>query len=475
MTPLIMLIGAGVLALVVAVFIYWILNLRVVVPANEVHTLQRSKTQTSYGKDQSGGNTYYNWPSWIPILGLTRNTLPVSVFDLSLHGYEAYDKERVPFVVDVTAFFRINDSNVAAQRVANFAELKEQLTSVVQGSVRTILASHEIDQIMVDRATFGNQFTVEVADQLKNWGVEPVKNIELMDIRDAKESKVINNIMAKRTSAIERDSRIAVADNTQQAKTKEIAAAQTVAVRDQEAQQAIGERTAEKDKAVGIAKESSTQEVLTAQKETTTRQMAVREVEVTRSAEIERVAAVVKANEIKDVAIVRAEGEKQQAVITAEADKQKTVLVAEGDMEAQKRNAEGVLAEGMAKAETEKALQLAPVQAQITLAKEIGENQGYQKYLIDLRNVEKDERVGVEQAKALTGADIKVITNSGTPSEGINNVMDLFSSKGGTATAAALEGFIQSETGAALIAKVLGTKPEVAAKTVAKTKATPAA
>ncbi|WEM34235.1 SPFH domain-containing protein [Xanthomonas phage X1] len=441
------LIGAGIAALVAVAAIFWVLNLRVVVPANEVHTLQRSKSQTSYGKDQDGGNTYYNWPSWIPLLGLTRIILPVSVFDLSLSAYEAYDKERVPFVVDVTSFFRIADSNVAAQRVSSFDELKEQLTSVVQGAVRTILASHEIDTIMVDRATFGDQFTKEVGEQLKNWGVEPVKNIELMDIRDAKGSSVIANIMAKRTSAIERDSRVAVAENTQQAKTAEIAAAQTVQLRDQEAQQAIGQRTAEKEKAVGIAKESSQQEVLTAQRETTVRQMEVKEVEATRSSEIQRKVAVVKANEVKDVAIVQAEGERQQEVINAEAQKQRTTLVAEGNLAAQKLNAEGIQAEGTAKAEAEKAMQLAPVQAQITLAKEIGENQGYQKYLIDLRQVEASEKIGVEGAKALQGAEIKVISNAGNPNEGVTNVLDMFGPKGGTKIAGMLEGLAQSDVG----------------------------
>lgn len=452
------LIGAAVAALLVAVIVFWVLNLRVVVPANEVHTLQRSKSQVSYGKDQDGGNTYYNWPTWIPILGLTRVILPVSVFDINLHGFDSYDKERVPFVIDVTAFFRINHSDIAAQRVSSFEELREQLTSVLQGTTRTILASYEIDQIMVDRATFGDRFTQEVADQLKNWGVEPVKQIELMDIRDAKESKVIYNIMAKRTSAIERDSRIAVADNTQQAKTKEIAAAQTVQLRDQEAQQAIGERTAEKEKAVGIAKESSQQEVLTAQRETTVRQMAVREVEATRASEIQRQVAVVKANEVKDVAIVQAEGERQQEVINAEAQKARTTLVAEGNLSAQKLSAEGIQAEGTARAEAEKAMQLAPVQAQITLAKEIGENAGYQKYLIDLRNVEASEKIGVEGAKALQGAEIKVISNAGNPNEGVNNVLDMFGSKGGTKIAGLLEGLAQSDVGKQVLEKLTSTK-----------------
>jgi flotillin len=453
--PIIMLAGLGIAALLIAVSLFWILNLRVVVPANEVHTLQRSKIQTSYGKDQEGGNTYYNWPTWIPVLGLTRILLPVSVFDLSLHSYDAYDKERVPFKIDATAFFRINNSNIAAQRVSSFAELKEQLTAVVQGAVRTILASHEIDQIMTERSTFGNQFTEEVAEQLKNWGVEPVKNIELMDIRDSENSKVIANIMAKRTSTIEKDSRVAVAENTRLAKTAEIESAREIQMRDQEAQMQIGQKTAEKEQAVGIAKEKSQQAQLEQQKETTTRTMAVREIEVTRNAEIDRKSAVVKANEIKDVSIVQAEGEQRKAIINAEAEKQKTTLVAEGQLEAQKRNAEGVEAEGLARAAAEKALQLAPVEAQIVLAKEIGGNAGYQKYLIDLRNVEKDEKVGIEQSKALQKADIKVITNAGTPAAGIGSVMDLFSANGGTAMAGMVEGFVQSDAGKAIVEKFL--------------------
>ena len=62
-----------------------------------------------------------------------------------------------------------------------------------------------VDQIMLDRSRFGEAFTKEVQPQLGGWGVEAIKNIELMDIRDTKDSDVIHNIMAKRTSGIERD------------------------------------------------------------------------------------------------------------------------------------------------------------------------------------------------------------------------------------------------------------------------------
>jgi len=162
----------------------------------------------------------------------------------------------------------------------------------------------------------------------------------------------------------------------------------------------------------------------------------------------------VKAAEIaKDVNIVKAEEQKQTDVIGAEGQKQKIVLIAEGNLEAQKREAEAVLVNGQAKAESEKLLQLAPVEAQIVLAKEIGENQSYQQYLITIRQVEANQAIGVEQARALDKADIKVIANSGTVTGGISSLGDLFSSQGGQNIGAALEGLAQSPAGAALIEK----------------------
>ena len=180
----------------------WVITLRRVVSTNEVHIVQGSKNTVSYGKDQESGNTYYAWPAWIPIIGISTIRLPVSVFSLRLRDYEAYDNGRLPFVLDLEAFFRIENSNVAAQRVANFSELNNQLTSILQGAARTILASKSIEEIMQGRSEFGVAFTEEVNEQLKAWGVTTVKNIELMDIRDSRDSQVIQNIMEKKKSEI---------------------------------------------------------------------------------------------------------------------------------------------------------------------------------------------------------------------------------------------------------------------------------
>jgi len=147
-------IGLGVTA-VIALTVVIALFLRRVVPTNEVHIVQSTKHTRSYGKDTPNGNTYYEWPFWIPVFGVTKIVMPVSVFDIQLNAYEAYDVGRVPFVVDIVAFFRIADSNVAAQRVESFRELESQLLSIVQGAVRTILASHDIDKIMLERSIYG--------------------------------------------------------------------------------------------------------------------------------------------------------------------------------------------------------------------------------------------------------------------------------------------------------------------------------
>jgi len=415
----------------IVILVITALFLRRVVPTNEVHIVQSTRHTRSYGKDTNNGNTYYEWPSWIPVFGITKIVMPVSVFDLHLTAYEAYDVGRVPFVVDIVAFFRINDSNMAAQRVESFRELEMQLLAIVQGAVRTILASHDIDRIMLERSIYGEQFTEAVKDQLTSWGVVPVKNIELMDIRDAEGNHVVHNIMEKKKSLIEMESRTEVAENIKNAEVAEIDARRERDIRNEQALQAVGEREAEKIKVVGIANENAQQEIKEQQRITKEKEMAV-----------------IKVNDVK-----RAEITKEMNVVKADEDKQTTILRAEGDLEATKKEAEGIKVEGEARADAERAMQLAPVEAQIALAHEIGENQGYQTYLLGVEGIDANKIVGIEQAEALKVSDIKIIANTGEPVQGMSNVMDLFSSKGGTELAAMLEGLSQTENGQALLKK----------------------
>lgn len=425
-----------IIAALLAVVIIVALVLRRVVPTNEVHIIQTAKATHSYGKDTKKGNVYYEWPSWFPIIGLTKIVLPVSVFDIELESYEAYDLGRLPFEVDVVAFFRVIDSNLAAERVPSFEALREQLHFILRGAVRTILASHDIDQIMVDRSTFGEAFTKEVQSQLANWGVDTVKSIELMDIRDSQNNQVIHNIMQKKKSMIEKESRVEVAQNNRDAEISETNAKRDSDLQKTAAGELLGIRQAEQAQNIGIAKEKSNQSIQEQQKITREREMEVARVADVKRAEINRSVAVTKADE----------------------EKQATVLAAEARLTQQELEAKGIQAQGIAKAEAEKAINLAPVEAQIVLAKEIGENANYQKYLIDLRTVEASEKIGVEQAKALVEADVKIIANAGNPSDGVASVGKLFTSSGGMNVAGALAGLAATDEGKALLDKFTGGK-----------------
>ena len=457
------LVVGGVLLLVIILAALY----RVVVKPNEVHVVQNHNSTVMYGKtpepvlDANGdaieqethivSNSYYAWPTWWPRIGVTVRVLSLAIFDQKLTDYEAYDIGKVPFMVDVVAFFRIFDPSIAAKRTTDLHELRCQLESILQGATRNILAKNEIEEIMQERNTYGELFTKETEDQLRAWGVSNVKNIELMDIRDGKDSRVVTDIMAKKESLIDRESRVVRAENRKKAETAEIEAGQVIAVRAQEAEQLVGERTAEKEKQVGIANEQAQQEIKTQAKETATRDMAVQQVEHVRAAEINREVQVVAADQDKQTFVIRADGEKQQKIITAEAEKAETVLVAEGNLVEQLKNAEGILAVGTSEAEAKRLAEMATVSPQIVLATEIGENEGYQKYLIDIRGVEKDEVVGTEQAKALQEAGIKVIANTGNVTSGVSSVMDLFTSKGGTELAAMAEALSQTDAGEAVM------------------------
>lgn len=441
---MVFIIGAA-LAAFIGILLITALFLRTVVSTNDVHIIQSGKSTVSYGKGQTAGNVYYAWPSWMPKIGIKVIRLPMSIFDVPLEGYAAYDKGRVPFIIDVMAFFRISDSNMAAQRVHAFDELQEQLESILQGCCRTILASSEIEEILEGRGKFGEMFTMEVDENLREWGVQSVKMIELMDIRDAEGSKVIHNIMAKKKSFIEMQSRTAVAENLRQAQNAETEAQRDVDVQRQAAAQQVGIRTAEKEREVGIANEQASQQIKEQARITAEKDMAVKQVNDTKAAEIARAVEVVNADKDAKALALRAEGQKVQ-----------TILIAEGKLEEAKRNAEGIRVEGEAKGSAEQAMLIAPVNTQITLAREIGQNSAYQQYLIAIETVNKDKEVGMAQAGALKAAEIKVIVNSGHVTSGVENILDVFTSKGGSNIGAMLEGLKNTPTGAAIVEALTG-------------------
>ena len=497
------------MAVGVILFVRWILSMRRVVKPSEVHIVMRTKKTDVYGDEDlikggstdtdkafsGSGNTYYEVPSWVPVWGVEVRVLQSVNFPVNLVDYKAYDQDKVPFMVDVTAFFRIADFRKAAARIVDDKSLREHLAKVVQGAVRSILAKDKLESIMVNRATYGQQFTDAVTENLKEWGIAPVQTIELMDVRDEPGEEVIDNIMKRRKSGIEKESRIEVAKNNQDAREAEIRAEQEVALKEQAKLQIVGERTAEQEKKVGIAKEQSQQEIQEQARITTEKRMEVLRVETVQKAEISKQETVINTQADQqrqdieaETAVKVAEKTKQaetiaaeQRVVVAEQGRKAAEFDAEAKLVQQQKEADGRVAlakadaesielqgkaEGEkiratkgAEAETEAELNKAAVSGKIMLAEKIGQNEGYQKYLITVRQVEAQETIGKAQAealgKALEKAGIKIVSMPGGGDGGLGSILDLFGPKGGQRINGLLETLEGTELGSKLLGKIL--------------------
>lgn len=474
---------AGIVVLA-ALLIFYILGLRRIVPTNEVHIVQRNQQTLSYGKDTMNGNVYYQIPAWIPKYGVVVSKLPSTIIDVTLDRYEAYDKDRLPFVVDIKAFFRISDFATAASRVFTVAELKDQLTSIVQGAARSILAKEYLEDIMSKRSEYGEEFTKEVSSQLKEWGVVAVKNIELMDIKDSHDEEVIANIMMKKKSAIEMERRTEVAKNLKLAQESEILAKQEIELKQQDANRVVGLRQAQVQQEVGIANEQQLQQVQAQAKITAEKEMEVKQVREVRAAEISKQAATVKAEEErsvievnaqavvtkadadKKVAVLNAEAHKEQQILQAEANKQqielqatadktRVELKADADLKAAKNAAQGIDAKGKAEANARELMEKAQVAGQIELSAKIGENKEYQDFVVRQRQVEAMEAIGVEQAKNLANAQIKIFANAGSVADGVSSAGKVLNPKTGLDLSSMLESFASTPVGEKITEKLL--------------------
>ena len=203
-----------------------------------------------------------------------------------------------------------------------------------------------------------------------------------------------------------------------------------------------------------MANEKAKQEVQAQVKLTTEKEMEVEKVRAVQTAEIEKQANIVTAQGQKQVvsinveaSIAKAEGDKQVVILNAEANKTQLERKAEADLTIAQNGAKGIQATGEAKAMAEKLAQSASVQAQIDLAKEIGENEGYQNFLLKQKEIEANAQIGIEQAKNLSGADIKIFANSGSVTDGVNQARGIFNAKNSFDVASALEAFISTPIG----------------------------
>jgi len=439
------------------IVLYIMTQLRKVVPTNEAHVVQTAKKSISYWKNVDwwkNGNVYYAWPSWLPGFWVSVQKLPLSIFDLQLNDYKAYDSWKVPFQVDITAFFVIKDPEIAAQKVETITELKNQLNETLKWVVRKVLASKDIVDIMESRTEIKDEFYNQVFDAVKSWWIM-LQNVEFMDIRDADGSQVVTNIMMKKRSQIEAESQIEVAENQKNAiiekenKEAEARAAAAAAKSradiiasdsEREAQLKVIEnekltqnQEIEKERILAVQKEEAKQKLYEAEKLTKQKELAVKQVEEEKNAEIAKSIELIKADEQKQKMIIDAQAEKEKTELEATADKIKVELEAD----AQKKKIESI---GIAKAKELDYIGTAEAKNKSQMAEALN---SFSKEALDFMKKQLDvklsEIVDLEKAKALSKADVKVISTGANGWEWVKSFMDLFSANWWTNIGAMVE------------------------------------
>ena len=436
------------------IVLYVITQLRKVVPTNEAHVVQKGSSSIAFGKGFKWGNVYLNWAPWVPVVWISVQKLPLSIFDLQLNDYKAYDSGKVPFQVDITAFFIISEPETAAQKVESISELRNQLNETLKWVVRKVLASKDIVDIMESRSEIKDEFYNQVFGAVKSWGIK-LQNVEFMDIRDADGSQVVTNIMMKKRSQIEAESQIEVAENQKNAiieKENKDAEARSAAAAaksradiissdaQREAELKVIEnekltqnKEIEKERVLAVQKEEAKQKLYEAEKLTKEKELEVKKVEEEKNAEIAKSIELIKADEQKQKIIIDAQADKEKVELAATADKIKVEL----DAEAQKKKIESI---GIARAKELDYIGTAEAKNKTQMAEALNtftqESIDFMKKELD---VKLSEVVDLEKAKALWKADIKVISTWKNWWEWVKSFMDLFSANGGSNIGAMVE------------------------------------
>ena len=415
-------IGVGILLLII--FFFLLSKWYIIVPPSEAHLVvtprKRMVCASHEGLRRNGGkSTYFRIPERLPFIGRSIRELDITIHELIINNQETYEKDQARYLVDSSTKYRITDVEEAAESFGTEDELKSQLREVIQAAVRAVTVKYSVTDVRANKKRMSEEIENEIADDLKHWGLKLI-SFQLVNFKDTPESKVISDISRRREVQINSDTRIDNANRKKEARVKEA-----------ESDEAAQDREIQRDEAVAKRKQGMKIQVAKEEQQAAEEEMKVKKIREVRQKEIEKEQSIIQSEAEREQRKISAMAEKESREIEAEGYKKKAVLEGEGN--AAKRIQE---AEAEAKAIEQKGLAEAKVKEE--LAKALAK---YDKDAILAMTAEqivaKDEAIGIEFAKAMQQAEIKLI-NAGE----IDNMMDVFTTaKGGARLGAMFDSF----------------------------------
>lgn len=260
----------------------------------------------------------------------------------------------------------------AAQRFLTQQDEIESFTQeTLAGSLRSIVGSLSVEQIIRDRAAFAQRVADESEASLTGQGLV-IDTFQIQDITD--DGTYLSDLGRPEAAKVQQFAAVAEAAARQEAEQARIDAQQQIAVRERELMLKQAEIRAETDAANAqaaaagpLAQADRDQAILAEQEKVAVRQAALKEreldTEVRKPADAARYQIETEAEARKNAEIFEAEARKAAAIAAAEADAEKARLVGVGEKSRRTALAEAEAIEGARRGEAEKARRVAEADA----------------------------------------------------------------------------------------------------------------
>jgi flotillin len=260
----------------------------------------------------------------------------------------------------------------AAQRfLSQQSEIETFTQETLAGSLRSIVGSLTVEQIIRDRAAFAQRVADESESSLTGQGLV-LDTFQIQDITD--EGSYLSDLGRPEAARIGQHAAIAEAEARRAAEQARLAAEQEIAVAERELALKQSEILAETDAAAAqaaasgpLARAERDQAILAEQEKVAVRQAALKErqldTEVRKPADAERYRVEQQAEGARSAAIAEADARRAAAIAAAQADAEKARLTGEAEKARRSALADAEAIEGTRRGEAERARRVAEAEA----------------------------------------------------------------------------------------------------------------
>ena len=304
------------------------------------------------------------------------HVLDLSSRRISVQIRGAVSGQGVKLNLDGVAIVKVggNEDSIraAAQRfLTQQAEIETFTQETLAGSLRSIVGSLSVEQIIRDRAAFAQRVADESETSLTGQGLV-LDTFQIQDITD--DGSYLADLGRPEAAKVGQLAAVAEAAARQAAEQARIAAEQEIAVSQRMLALKTSEIKAETDAAQAqaaaagpLAQADRDQAILTEQEKVAVRQAALKErqldTEVRKPADAERYRVETEAEGRRNSQIFDADARKAPSIAAAEADAEKARLTGEGEKSRRSALAEAEAIEGARRGEAEKARRIAEAEA----------------------------------------------------------------------------------------------------------------